>query len=1020
MPPEHPKPSPIAPVAPTITSSTTATSTVGAAFSTTVHTTGIPTAAITESGALPSGVTFTNNGDGTATIAGTPAAGTGGTYPITITATNSAGSTTQAFLLTNAEAPTITSAATAAFTTGLAGTYTMTTTGYPTATLTETGALPTGLSFVDNGNGTGTLSGTPAAGTAGTYPVSLSATNASGSTATLALTITVADATAPAITSGNSGYFTLNQAGAIGITTTGSPTPTITESGALPPGLTFTDNGNGTALIQGTPTALGTTTLTVTAHNGIGTDATQTVTIIVGQAPAFTSPATATAQLNTAFSDTVTTSGYPAPNFGWSNVPPGLSVTDNGNGTLTISGTPTTAGTYTMPLTAVSAYGTAQQTLTITVQQPAAITSASSTTFTAGSAGTFSVTTTGSPTAAITESGALPTGVTLVDNHDGTATLSGTPAAGSQGSYPITLTAANGVSPNATQSFTLTVRSRRHRYRGPAPSPAPARTVTFTAPGSDTAGPPRLAFDDNATARRPLRRRRRIAGSYPITITAANGVGTNATQNLVLTVNAAIPPDFTSAATTFASRGGPSDHLDRYPDPDPDQQPALPPGSPSKTTATGPPPGGTPAAGSQGVYTLTVTAASSGTATQRFALTVNSGLAITSASSATLTDGTPLSFTVTTTGTPTPTLTHTGTLPSGVTFTDNANGTATLAGTPASTDSGSYLVTITAKNSTGTTSQVLTLTVTQVPSFSSAAAVTETAGTAFSFTVSTKGDPTPQLTAGTLPAGVSFSDTGNGTGVLSGTGVVAAGAYSIPLTAKNAGGTTSQAFVLTVKAAGTPTQTVPAFTSAATATATAGTAFSFTVTTAGSPTTTYTTNVSRSGTLPGGISFNNNGNGTATLTGTPSATSGGTYPITFKATNTAGTTTQSFVLTVSAAPRITTTASTTATVGSGFNFTVKTTGAPAPALTESGALPQGVTWTDNGNGTATLAGTPGVGQGNVYTLTITAKNSAGSVTQSFTLTVNQAPGSPAPPRRPQPTARHSASRLRAPGIRPRT
>ena len=33
-------------------------------------------------------MTFTDNGDGTATLAGTPAAGTGGTYPLTITAAN--------------------------------------------------------------------------------------------------------------------------------------------------------------------------------------------------------------------------------------------------------------------------------------------------------------------------------------------------------------------------------------------------------------------------------------------------------------------------------------------------------------------------------------------------------------------------------------------------------------------------------------------------------------------------------------------------------------------------------------------------------------------------------------------------------------------------------------------------------------------------------------------------------------------------------------------------------------------
>jgi hypothetical protein len=87
-----------------------------------------------------------------------------------------------------------------------------------------------------------------------------------------------------------------------------------------------------------------------------------------------------------------------------------------------------------------------------------------------GHTSTFTVTTSHSyPTPTLSESGALPGGVTFTDNHDGTATLSGTPAAGSQGSYPLTITADNGVSPaasqgtspsapaSASQSFTLTV-----------------------------------------------------------------------------------------------------------------------------------------------------------------------------------------------------------------------------------------------------------------------------------------------------------------------------------------------------------------------------------------------------------------------------------------------------------------------------------------------------------------------------------------------------------------------------------
>jgi hypothetical protein len=67
------------------------------------------------------------------------------------------------------------------------------------------------------------------------------------------------------------------------------------------------------------------------------------------------------------------------------------------------------------------------------------------------------VTTTGFPTAALSESGALPSGVTFTDNGDGTATLAGTPAAGTAGSYSFTITADNGVSPAATQNFTLKV-----------------------------------------------------------------------------------------------------------------------------------------------------------------------------------------------------------------------------------------------------------------------------------------------------------------------------------------------------------------------------------------------------------------------------------------------------------------------------------------------------------------------------------------------------------------------------------
>jgi hypothetical protein len=84
---------------------------------------------------------------------------------------------------------------------------------------------------------------------------------------------------------------------------------------------------------------------------------------------------------------------------------------------------------------------------------PPTITSAASADFGVGTNGSFAVAATGSPAPAFSETGLLPTGVTLSTG----GTLSGTPAAGSSGVYPITITAANGTLPNATQNFDLNV-----------------------------------------------------------------------------------------------------------------------------------------------------------------------------------------------------------------------------------------------------------------------------------------------------------------------------------------------------------------------------------------------------------------------------------------------------------------------------------------------------------------------------------------------------------------------------------
>src|SRR5206468_3418757 len=86
------------------------------------------------------------------------------------------------------------------------------------------------------------------------------------------------------------------------------------------------------------------------------------------------------------------------------------------------------------------------------------ITSANGATFPVGSAGTCMVRTMGAPTAvAVSGAGTRPSGVRFTNNENGTATLRGTPGIATGGSYLLTITASNGVAPNATQAFTLTV-----------------------------------------------------------------------------------------------------------------------------------------------------------------------------------------------------------------------------------------------------------------------------------------------------------------------------------------------------------------------------------------------------------------------------------------------------------------------------------------------------------------------------------------------------------------------------------
>ena len=181
-------------VAPVITSAAAATFTVGALGTFTVTTTGVPSPALTETGALPGGVGFVDNGDGTATISGPPAAGSAGSYPLTITASNAGGSATQAFTLTVNPAPlVVTTSALPDASLGSPYSASLAAAGgvAPYSWSLESGALPSGLSL---GSG-GVISGTPLVPGTSSFTVRVSDAEAPAMSATASLSITVGGCT---------------------------------------------------------------------------------------------------------------------------------------------------------------------------------------------------------------------------------------------------------------------------------------------------------------------------------------------------------------------------------------------------------------------------------------------------------------------------------------------------------------------------------------------------------------------------------------------------------------------------------------------------------------------------------------------------------------------------------------------------------------------------------------------------------------------------------------------------------
>jgi hypothetical protein len=369
------------------------------------------------------------------------------------------------------------------------------------------------------------------------------------------------------------------------------------------------------------------------------------------------------------------------------------------------------------------------------------------------------------------------------------------------------------------------------------------------------------------------------------------------------------------------------------------------------------------------------------------------GIAIDSPGTINVDVGHSFSDLITTSGSPTAKLKEIGALPSGVKFTSFDDGSASISGIPNGPGKGYTLVLEATNTVDPAVESTLYLNVDEKPQFTSrsSAVFNNVAGGTFTITTSS-GFPKPTISAIGLPAGVTIpmNDTGTATLVIASGGVVDPGYYNITngvtlqFLASNIAGTVSKRFSLTI-------DETPAFATPASETLTMGTPSDFQIVANGYP----HVKISEFGALPKGMTFhflvNNSGNynGTATLSGTPMKS--GVYPIRFDAQNLVvigqPSVKQEFVLTVDAAPAFTSVPVATFKVGKASSFTIKTTGYPDAAITEVGGLPSGISFVDNGNGTATLSGTPEVGSEGLYDLTIQAANGIMTELQSFALTI---------------------------------
>jgi Bacterial Ig-like domain (group 3)/Kelch motif/Galactose oxidase, central domain len=658
------------------------------------------------------------------------------------------------------------------------------------------------------------------------------------------------------------------------------------------------------------------------------------------------------------------------------------SVAGSGSCTVSVNVTATTTGTKLNTTGAITSAeggtGATSNTASLTVVgTPPTINSGNSATFTAGIANSFTVTTSSTPTASLSFTGTLATGVGFTDNGNGTATISGT--ATTSGSYPITITAQNGVPPNATQTFTLMVNAGA--LATITVSPANATIIaggneSYAAAGFDKFG---NSIGD-------------VTGATTFTVTGGTCLSNSCNSTLAGTQTVTGNDGGIIGSAMLNVMPGVITHLALSP-----ATASIPAGGSQSYTALGLDTYNNGAGDVTSLTTFTISPAGSCSGAS-----CASNVAGTEMVTGTYTNGSQGTATLTVTA---GSFTHLQLLVPGETA---APGTATgKTGTPnVEYVNGPFNVTVNAVDQFFNVVSGVTDTVhfasndtdpnTKLPSDTALANGTG----AFSVTLETVSYNPNQttITATDVTNNSITSDTSPAIEVI----VV----YTASITPAMAGTGDAQSYTLTVKNAAAPNANNLESVQGSVPSADQGSISSANVSASnGGPALNWNYDASH---MPGTLRFFANSDADA-------VTPGGTITITFTATSNAAVSTVPVseqwitngfsdaasnnglplagpepTVQIGAAPKITSGNTATFTFGTpGTSFTVTTTGVPLPTVSESGSLAPGLSFTANSDGTATISGTPTTAGS--YPITITAHSGFGpDATQTLTIVVNKA------------------------------